>query len=340
MICIVVAIVFLSPYALEAHSHLTITKLPKQNEDSFQEWLPFAKQQLKANSKIKKTSRGPIEYVKKGKGPVVLALHGAYGGYDQGLLLASHLLQDGFSIVAPSRPGYLRTPLSAGKTAKQQASAMIALLDALHIEKVAVLGFSFGSPVAFELATRYPERVWAAAFESIGGKQAEDPLYSTFNAFFSVEDIPEVGPWELFYTARYYPKTMLKEILLQDNILPTQAFEERLQYVMNHPEQLRFLQEIVYTAIPKDRRQKGTDNDLRKDNPWRNVKKLSKPTMIIQAAAGSRRSYTQAASIAKTVPKAQFVPVEGSGDLIWFGPQAEVWQKQLSQFLKKHRPKK
>jgi fermentation-respiration switch protein FrsA (DUF1100 family) len=36
------------------------------------------------------TSRGAVEYASFGSGPAVLCLHGAMGGYDQGLLLVVH----------------------------------------------------------------------------------------------------------------------------------------------------------------------------------------------------------------------------------------------------------
>jgi hypothetical protein len=37
---------------------------------------------------IANTRRGPVEYASCGEGATVLALHGAMGGYDQGLILA------------------------------------------------------------------------------------------------------------------------------------------------------------------------------------------------------------------------------------------------------------
>ena len=41
---------------------------------------------LNAESEIAETALGEIEYILKGEGPVVLALHGGPGGYDQGKL--------------------------------------------------------------------------------------------------------------------------------------------------------------------------------------------------------------------------------------------------------------
>ena len=58
------------------------------------------------------TSLGPVEYVEAGGGPPVLFVHGSPGGSDQGALMGGFLAKAGFRVIAPSRPGYLDTPLS------------------------------------------------------------------------------------------------------------------------------------------------------------------------------------------------------------------------------------
>jgi pimeloyl-ACP methyl ester carboxylesterase len=68
-----------------------------------------------------------------GEGPAVLALHGAMGGYDQGLILARTIGPPGYRFVSVSRPGYLGTPLCAGRTPEEQADLLAHLLDALGI---------------------------------------------------------------------------------------------------------------------------------------------------------------------------------------------------------------
>ena len=65
------------------------------------------------------TPRGPVECVVSGEGPVILALHGAMGGYDQGLLLVrTTIASSQFRCVSVSRPGYLGTPLESGERLK------------------------------------------------------------------------------------------------------------------------------------------------------------------------------------------------------------------------------
>src|SRR6516162_7978 len=87
-------------------------------------------------SELADTARGPVEYARLGAGPVILHLHGGAAGYDQASELSWDLHQDGFAVLTPSRPGYLRTPLATGATPEEAADAMASLLDVLGFEKV------------------------------------------------------------------------------------------------------------------------------------------------------------------------------------------------------------
>ena len=114
---------------------------------------------LAANGVVVETESGTIEYATAGSGFPVLVSHGGAGGYDQGLITALAYLGEGLMAIAPSRFGHLRTPLASDSSAVAQADAYVHLLDALGIERVAVLGTSGGGPSALQLAQRHPERV-------------------------------------------------------------------------------------------------------------------------------------------------------------------------------------
>ena len=130
----------------------------------FQSWRSARLVDLYSASQIAATKNGPIEYVRHGDGPPVLVFHDAPGGYDQGAALAGFLADEGFQIIAPSRPGYLRTPLETGITPENQADAAAQLLDTLDIDQTSVLGFGWGGPAALEFARRFPQRTSALIF--------------------------------------------------------------------------------------------------------------------------------------------------------------------------------
>lgn len=125
-------------------------------------------------SHLAKTSKGLIEYTLFGNGPVVLVLHGMSQDCQSGECYR-YLLEAGYSILTPSRPGYGRTPESIGKTAVEAADAIISLLDLLKIRKVSVIAISGGGPTGIHLAANYPDRVGKLILEAaVSNVESED----------------------------------------------------------------------------------------------------------------------------------------------------------------------
>jgi pimeloyl-ACP methyl ester carboxylesterase len=120
-----------------------------------------ARERIASGSQIAETRCGPIEYIARGDGPAVLFVHGAGGGFDQGLDFIEPLVKSGLRVVLMSRFGYLRTPLPADASAAAQADAHACLLDALQIERAAVFGVSAGAPSSMQFALRHPQRTRA-----------------------------------------------------------------------------------------------------------------------------------------------------------------------------------
>jgi len=105
------------------------------------------------------TARGEVEYVELGEpGPVVVTLHGAMGGWDQSAILARAIVEPGFRVLALSRPGYLGTPSASGESPEAQADLYAAMLDALGVERAAVVAISGGGPSAIRFALRHAGR--------------------------------------------------------------------------------------------------------------------------------------------------------------------------------------
>lgn len=104
---------------------------------------------------VTNTKYGPVEYLDTGKGPALLSIHGAMGGYDQSEMLARTAVGEGFRVIAVSRPGYLGTPLASGEEWEEQADLCKELLDNLNIKKVFIIAISGGGPCAMHFARKY-----------------------------------------------------------------------------------------------------------------------------------------------------------------------------------------
>lgn len=120
--------------------------------------LAAAQQRLAAvDWAVMQTRFGPVEYAEHGAGEPVLVSHDILHGCDGGLLSLRGLIPDR-RVTAPSRFGYLGSPLPAGATPADQADAYGELLDGLGITEVDVIGISDGVTSALQFALRHPER--------------------------------------------------------------------------------------------------------------------------------------------------------------------------------------
>ena len=92
--------------------------------------------------KVAKLEMGDVEYTIVGQGKPILIIHGGGGGYDQAVLMFQRYIPEGYQMICPSRPGYLNTPITTGKSFDKQADALAALLDYLHIPSAVVVSIS------------------------------------------------------------------------------------------------------------------------------------------------------------------------------------------------------
>ena len=93
----------------------------------------------------------------------VLCLHGTPGSrfsrhHDEGVYAAA-----GARVVTYDRPGYGGSDRHRGRDVVDCVDDVVALVDALGIERFAVIGYSGGGPHALALAARLPDRVNRAA---------------------------------------------------------------------------------------------------------------------------------------------------------------------------------
>ena len=130
-----------------------------------------------------------------GDGPPLLLLNGyaATGAdWDPAFLggLAAH-----FRVITPDNAGLGRSTLAAGEAiggAAGMTADMVALLDALEIERAAVVGWSMGGFVAQSLAREAPARVGALGLISThpGGAETVDAAPGVFDVLIDHSGTP------------------------------------------------------------------------------------------------------------------------------------------------------
>jgi pimeloyl-ACP methyl ester carboxylesterase len=88
----------------------------------------------------------------------MLIVHGAEGGFDQGIDMTGAMAGSGYRLIIPSRFGYLRSTMPDNPTTAMQADAYVQLLDHFGIYKVVVVGISAGAWSSLQFAIRHPDR--------------------------------------------------------------------------------------------------------------------------------------------------------------------------------------
>lgn len=113
------------------------------------------------------TAQGPVHFARCGQGPAVLLLHQTPRSWREYEYVLP-LLGRGADCVAMDTVGYGDTPPFADgtPTIERWADVAIALMDALGIERFAVVGHHTGAVIGMEAAARAPERVQALVLSS------------------------------------------------------------------------------------------------------------------------------------------------------------------------------
>lgn len=267
-------------------------------------------------SQIIETARGPIEYARHGDGPPVLLVHGTPGGYDQTLVLSRHACVPGFTYLAPSRPGYLRTPLSVGATPEAQADAYAALLDALNLRSAAVIGISGGGPSALQFALRHPDRCRALALVS-ALSQPWRPVAFDLPGDPMLLMLMRIQVFALAFAMR-------RPRLLLALISPDPAQRAR---IANNPAKLALLLAITASMGKFHLRREGARNDARQFRalPRYPLERITVPALIVHGTADINVSIEHGRFSAATIPHAAFIAREGGDHALFITEGEKVW---------------
>ncbi len=306
---------------------------------SYRSWKRNLLRALNENSEVAKTSRGEIEYILKGSGPVILFLHGSPGGYDQGTLDMDMWNDAGFSLLSISRPGYLRTPLSTGETFEEQADAIAALLDTLSISKVVILAASGGGPIGLHFALRHPNRLNALILMAAVSNEYtvdQEAMDSTLARLFLSDSIADFGAWLYDVITRRWTSMALKEAFKETVNLESKERDEIVKQIMAIPEQVDWVKRFVRTTCPMTPRMIGFNNDLKllQQVSFTSLEAINCPTLVIHGTVDGDVSFSNAEFAASSIPNAKLYSVENIGHVVWLGEHVSEMNSEIVGFLR------
>jgi pimeloyl-ACP methyl ester carboxylesterase len=275
-------------------------------------------------SAIARTSCGPIEYTLLGRGPVVLVCHGTSSDCFS-TDFADPLVEAGFSVLTPSRPGYGRTPLEVGPGSTEAAVALAALLDSLDIQTCAVVGISGGGPTGVALAAMFPQRVLKlvlAAAVTHPEARPNEPSYKNQTAFY--------GPmhnltWGMLgIMSRLSPRGMARQTLA---IFSTHDPEDGISKLSEKDI------DKISRFYQGNSSRKGALADGTHTVGAMMLRSICQPALIIHSREDKSVPFGHAVWSLEHIPQAELCESGCTGHFFWVGPDYGRVTQRLVAFL-------
>ncbi|MDX2203412.1 MAG: alpha/beta hydrolase [Hyphomicrobiaceae bacterium] len=274
--------------------------------------------------KIVSTDAFVLEYAEAGSGTPLLSIHGAGGGYDQGLLIASELIGDGFRVIAPSRFGYLGTPVPADASVAAQADAHAALLDVLDVDKAVVVGTSAGARSALVMALRHPDRVAALVLLVPGTYAPTSPVMvegsRTSKLTLAVVNAGADFAW--WTIQRLAPSVLVRFLGVRPEVVAAGSAQEQARVAG-----------IAASILPLSQRFHGINLDSVPDLHRLPLETIKVPTLVVSSRDDLFNTLPAAEYAAAGIPGARLVAFETGGHLL-VGREAAT-RALLAEFLGK-----
>lgn len=264
-----------------------------------------------------------IEYREAGSGTeTVLLFHGGHmrATSDSGEIF---FVENDYRVLIPSRPGYGRTPLSAGKDVADFADMMAEFIKSLHISKVTVVGISGGGPTALQFGQRHPKHVKALILQSAVGHDGWPATKTRRGANIVFNPVTEKFTWTFMRTCfTLFPQAALKFMLRS---LSTKSPEEALQTIRGE-------RRIAMIQVLKQLHSgHGFLNDIR--YTVGNVKDISAPTLIIHSRYDGSVDLSHPQYLAEQIPQSTLFMSEAENHMFWYSDYYPEIKDEMKRFL-------
>ena len=235
-------------------------------------------------SETVRTALGEVEVARAGTGPPVLVLHGTPGGSDSSTAMGRFLVDAGFEVIAPPRPGYLSTPLGDAGGFGAQAELMAAMLDALGCPSTRVLTYSGGGPCGYLLAARHPDRVTALAAFAAVSMRYESP-HEGLAERLVMETRP--GNWLLGQLIAHAPGLTISSTLGAEGDVTKAERRELTDAALRDGAQREVVLGMARAVADHARRRTGIDNDREQFGLIESLEleRIAAPTLLVHGDA-------------------------------------------------------
>ncbi|OHV65582.1 alpha/beta hydrolase [Pseudofrankia sp. BMG5.36] len=267
---------------------------------------------------------GQVEYRLERRGDTVVVVF--HGGHVRASLA---LGEDVFAaadctLLAPSRPGYGRTPLSTGSSVEGHTDVVRALCADLGITRVAaVVGVSGGGPTAATMAARHADLVERLILVSAVGWLPYPDRRTRLGAHVVFATGTEAVTWAGIHAlTRLAPDVCLR---LMMSSLSTRPVGEVIAALRAED------RDLLLSLFAQMRSGRGFLNDLRPTPDA--TARIDQPTLVIATRTDGGVPFAHAQSLASTIRNAQLVESRAHTHLVWLGPDWLAIAERIRLFL-------
>jgi pimeloyl-ACP methyl ester carboxylesterase len=282
---------------------------------SFQRWKRRTMARVQTESTLAMTALGPIEYQSQGEGPALLIAHGSPGGYDQSIAFAKLLNSQGHTNIAVSRPGYLRTPLSSGRSPEEQADLYAALFDTLDISQATIIGISGGAPSALQFAIRHPQRCRGLVMVS--------GVTQSYSEYERLNTLPLPFRFSLRWLKHMYGKITMSDAVIFMLLPLARLLPKTLASV-----------DMLNSAMFYRLRERGYKNDMVQFEKIASypLERITAPIFILHGTSDNDVSFAHAENLAQRAPHTKLYAIKYGSHLAFF-THAKMAMPEIRDFL-------
>ena len=245
------------------------------------------------------------------------------------------LVDAGFELIAPSRPGYAGTPLGWRESFDAQGELLGALLDALGRDSASFLTYSGGGPSGYRLAATQPERVSRlVAFAAVSGN------YKSPNEGLEDRLVLETRPgnWLLRKLIAAAPKMTITATLRAEGDLSGKELKAQVAEVMADSEQRDVVLAMARVSGDYEHRKDGIVNDRARFTEIQSLglEAIRAPTLVVVGDVDVDVPPAHSDFAAETIPGAEKLTIERGTHLSLFAhPDAREAQQRVVSFLRR-----
>lgn len=268
-----------------------------------------------------------VEYSITGEGIPILIMHGGHSNcYEE--FGYNTLVEQGFSLITPSRAGYGKTSKDIGESLASACGFYLNLLNHLNLEEVHLMAISAGGPSGIYFASRYPEKVKTLTLQCAVTKEWLTPKDNTYKiAQILFRPKIEKYIWKLVsFFNNQFPNYMFKQMAPSFSKLPykdvvSKMKEDDIEEIRKMNNRQRsgygFLIDLSQTAMISSK----------------DLQKITCPTLIMHSQNDAAVSLEHAYNANKYILNSELFLLNTWGHLIWLGKEEEVLDKKLLDFL-------